>query len=154
MTGKHDHTAAARVGRYEDRMRRDGYVKKHVWVPGDRVAEFENMVTRLRAEKSGIATTDVKLIVARLRRYEHELRGMGIERLSLFGSVVRGDDTPDSDLDVLVEYAPGRKVSLIDVSRMHRKVESITGRHVDIVREKSLKPYVRSSVEPDRVGVF
>jgi len=154
MTGKRDRTAAARVGRYEDRMRRDGYVKKHVWVPGDRVAEFENMVTRLRAEKSGIVTTDVKRIVAGLRRHERELRGMGIERLSLFGSVVRGDDTLDSDLDVLIEYAPGREISLIDVSRMQHRVESITGRHVDIVREKSLKPYIRSSVETDRVRVF
>jgi len=45
--------------------------------------------------------------IATLRRHENDLRAQGVVHIAVFGSVARGENRPDSDLDILVEFEPG-----------------------------------------------
>lgn len=56
-----------------------------------------------------------------------------IVQLDLFGSVLREDFRPDSDVDLLVEFSSGAEWSLLDHARMERELEEILGRSVDLV---------------------
>jgi predicted nucleotidyltransferase len=55
-----------------------------------------------------------------------------IRKLSLFGSAVRGDFGPDSDVDVLVEFEPGARVGLIGLAGLELELSEILGRKVDL----------------------
>jgi hypothetical protein len=69
-----------------------------------------------------------------------------IRWLALFGSAVRDDFRPDSDVDVLVEFEPGTPVTLFTLSRLQRELESIFARPVDFVMKDGLKRRIRDSV--------
>ncbi len=69
-----------------------------------------------------------------------------IERLSLFGSALRGELTPESDIDLLVEYEPDARVGLFDMGGHLMDLQDIVGRKVDLVTPKGLCPYIRDEV--------
>jgi uncharacterized protein len=70
-----------------------------------------------------------------------------IIELSLFGSVLRNDFSPDSDIDVLVAFSPEAKWSLLDLSRMQDELSSSLGRNVDLVDIKGLRnPFRRREI--------
>jgi predicted nucleotidyltransferase len=58
-------------------------------------------------------------------------------RVRLFGSAARGDDRPDSDIDLLVDF--DHDSSLFDLMRMSRELEALLGRAVDVVSSGGLK---------------
>ena len=60
----------------------------------------------------------------------------GARNVRVFGSAVRGDDRPDSDIDFLVEMEPGR--SLFDMGDLKEELQELLGRKVDIITESSL----------------
>jgi uncharacterized protein len=69
-----------------------------------------------------------------------------IRRLALFGSVLRDDFRPDSDIDVLVEFQPGH-VPGLDFARIEREFSDLLkGRRVDMVTPKFLNPRIRDQV--------
>ncbi len=68
-----------------------------------------------------------------------------IRRLALFGSVLRDDFTPDSDVDVLVEFEPGARTGLRFFS-MERELSGLLGRRVDLNTPGFLSPYYRDEV--------
>ena len=72
-------------------------------------------------------------------------RANGIRRLALFGSILRDDFRPDSDIDVLVEFLPGVRVGLSFV-RMGDELSAILGRNVDLSTPACLSKYFRDSV--------
>ena len=69
-----------------------------------------------------------------------------IRHLGLFGSVLRDDFRPDSDVDVLVEFEPEAHVSLFTLIDMEEELSALLGRHVDLVPRDGLKPVIRDSV--------
>jgi predicted nucleotidyltransferase len=69
-----------------------------------------------------------------------------ISSLSVFGSVLRDDFSPDSDIDVLVEFQPGAEVGFLALSRMQRELSELLQRPVDLVPRNGLKPRIRESV--------
>ena len=69
-----------------------------------------------------------------------------IRRLSLFGSVLRDDFGPDSDVDVLVEFEPDAVVGLITFAGMEIELSKILGRKVDLRTPASLSRYFRQQV--------
>lgn len=79
-----------------------------------------------------------------------------IEKLSFFGSVLRDDFCPDSDVDVLVSFAPGVHWGLLDFVRMSEELAAILGRKVDLVERQSVEQsenyirrrYILESAEP------
>lgn len=70
-----------------------------------------------------------------------------ITEFALFGSVLRDDFRPDSDVDVLIIFAPNHDWNLFDVMEMQRELEALFGREVDLVQKKELKnPYRRANI--------
>jgi len=69
-----------------------------------------------------------------------------IRRLSLFGSVLRDDFRPDSDVDVLVEFDPGHTPGL-DFFSMEEELSRIMGRKVDLNTPGFLSPYLRDRIQ-------
>ena len=68
--------------------------------------------------------------------------------MRLFGSTARGDDRPDSDIDLLLHFG---RVGLIGLARLRRDLERLLGAPVDVVPDDGLKPEVRAAVERDLV---
>lgn len=77
-----------------------------------------------------------------------------IRRLALFGSVLREDFRPDSDVDVLVEFAPEAHVGFLALARAARELSTILGRKVDFVPQAGLKPLIRDEVLSEAEVLF
>jgi uncharacterized protein len=73
-------------------------------------------------------------------------RRHGIRRLSLFGSVLAGTARPDSDIDLLVEFEPGRLPGLLGISAMEIELGEVLGRKVDLRTAADLSPHFRDEV--------
>ena len=69
-----------------------------------------------------------------------------IKRLSLFGSALRTDFGPDSDIDMLIEYAPEAKIDAYAILRQQKEFSEMIGRPVDLGTPQSLSPYIRDEV--------
>ncbi|MFA5771845.1 MAG: nucleotidyltransferase family protein [Thermoplasmata archaeon] len=69
-----------------------------------------------------------------------------IRKLSLFGSVLRGDFGPNSDIDVLVEFEPGQTVGFLSLAGMEIELSEILGRKVDMRTPAELSRYFRQEV--------
>jgi predicted nucleotidyltransferase len=70
-----------------------------------------------------------------------------IRRLALFGSVLRDDFDPDSDIDVLVEFEPGRVPDFFRLYDIEQELSALFGGHpVDLVTYRALNRHLRSSV--------
>jgi predicted nucleotidyltransferase len=69
-----------------------------------------------------------------------------IRKLALFGSVLREDFLPGSDVDVLVEFDPVRPIGLIRLAGIQRELSALLGRPVDLNTEGFLSPYFRDEV--------
>lgn len=78
-------------------------------------------------------------------RIEEFCRANGIARLALFGSVLRDDFRPESDVDVLVEFQPGVRVGLSFI-RMQDELSAILDRKVDLNTPASISKYFRDEV--------
>ena len=65
------------------------------------------------------------------------LRPYGPERIGIFGSYARKEETPDSDIDILVKFK--ETLSLLDLAKIHRELSLILGKEVDLVTESSVK---------------
>lgn len=78
-----------------------------------------------------------------------------VTELALFGSVLRDDFRPDSDVDVLVTFESGAPWTLWDLSRMRFELEAIFGRKVDLVEKKALRnPFRRQAILADQRVVY
>jgi predicted nucleotidyltransferase len=69
-----------------------------------------------------------------------------IRRLSFFGSVLRDDFTPDSDVDALIEFEPDARVGLIRLAGIEIDLSQLLGRKAEIHTVKGLSPYFRDDV--------
>ncbi len=69
-----------------------------------------------------------------------------VRRLSLFGSVLREDFGPDSDVDFLVEFEPGTRIGLIRLSGLEIELGKIVGRKVDLNTPGFLSKYYRNQI--------
>ncbi len=86
------------------------------------------------------------------RRVLPALRRRGVVRASIFGSVARGEDHPGSDLDLLVEFEPGR--TLFDLSGLRLDLQEQLGRPVDIVTPGGLHPLLRGRILAELVEIL
>ena len=80
------------------------------------------------------------------------LRRHGVTNARIFGSVARGDDHEGSDLDLLVDFAPGTDIiDIIDIIGIKHELEDLLGAPVDLIPRDGLKERVRARVERDLV---
>lgn len=75
------------------------------------------------------------------RRYD-------VKELAVFGSAARGEMRPDSDIDLLVDFPPEARVSLLRHAAAERELTALLGRKVDLVSNRALKDAVRDEVLP------
>ncbi len=75
----------------------------------------------------------------------------GARNVRIFGSVARGEDTPESDLDILVVLEPGR--SLLDHAALKVALEELLGMPVDVATEKGLKPRFRERILKEAIAL-
>ncbi len=73
-------------------------------------------------------------------------RRYGAARLSLFGSIMRDDFRPDSDVDMLVEFLPATRIGLIGIANMEAELGEAIGRRVDLRTAADLSRYFRDEV--------
>lgn len=88
-------------------------------------------------------TVEFRLPLEAIRAY---CRQRPIKRLLLFGSALREDFTQESDIDLLVEYAPEADLDAYEIFRQQEDFSEIIGRPVDLGEPHSLKPYIRQEV--------
>ena len=92
-------------------------------------------------------------VIDGLRQHEAALRASGVASLYLFGSVARGEDTPESDVDLFFDPArPG--LSLFDVMDLRDRLAALLGQPVDVMTRSSLHPYLRPRIEAEAIRVF
>ena len=72
--------------------------------------------------------------------------------LAVFGSVARGDDKPESDLDLLVRFSQPK--SLLDFSALNDKLNKILGRQVDLVTERALHPIIKKNIQKELMTIY
>lgn len=77
-----------------------------------------------------------------------------IQELSLFGSVVRDDFTPESDVDVLVKFAPEKRIGLFGLAEIEAELSDLLGRKVDLNTAGSLSRYFRDEVLAEAVTLY
>lgn len=85
----------------------------------------------------------IKLPMAELAAFCRRYR---VRELSLFGSVLRDDFGPESDVDVLVDFEPETRVSFVTLTEIERELEELFGRKVDLGPKDALKALIRDEV--------
>ena len=98
---------------------------------------------------------DKSTILAKLREHENELKAAGIEHLFLHGSYARGTAIFEtSDVDVIAEFAPGRRLSLLDMVAIENRLTDMLGVRVDLSPSKGLKETVAAKASREAVLAF
>ena len=80
------------------------------------------------------------------KKIEHFCKLHHVRKLSFFGSVLRADFRPDSDIDVLIEFQPNHLPGLLGMAKMQRELAAILGRSVDLRTPEDLSRYFRQDV--------
>lgn len=77
-----------------------------------------------------------------------------IKKAWLFGSCSRGEEHSDSDVDILVEYDSGTRISLMYISRLTVGLSRLLDRRVDLIEDDCLLPFARSSADKDKILIY
>jgi predicted nucleotidyltransferase len=93
-------------------------------------------------------------IIKKLKECEADLRARGVAHAALFGSVARGEDRPDSDIDIMVEIAADARLGVFQYVGVVRYIEDLFPVRVDVANREGLKPLVRPSAERDAIYAF
>ena len=93
-------------------------------------------------------------VIAVLRAHKSGLRARGVARAALFGSTVRDEAGPESDIDIMVELDPAAAVDLYDYAGIKQFIAGLFTGPVDVVNRASLKAHVRPAAERDAVYAF
>jgi uncharacterized protein len=93
-------------------------------------------------------------IISKLRENEAALRAQGVRHAALFGSRARGDNRPDSDIDILIEIAPDAPVGLFEYVAITQYLADLFPVRVEVADRNTLKPLVRPSAEREALYAF
>jgi predicted nucleotidyltransferase len=93
-------------------------------------------------------------IIARLRENEATLRQRGVAHAALFGSRARGDQRPESDTDIMIEFDPAARLTVFDYAGLKDYISALFDGHVDVVNSDGLKPYVKPAATADAIYAF
>jgi predicted nucleotidyltransferase len=101
-----------------------------------------------------MATSTLNAVRQQLAAEEPELRRRGVRHLAVFSSIARGEDRPDSDVDVAVEIEADRSFSLFRMEETRLFLEDALRRRVDLGEIDRFRPQVRAAFERERVAIF
>ena len=97
---------------------------------------------------------DKQQILDRLRENERALRDRGVTHAALFGSRARGDNRPDSDIDIMIEIAPDVVQDVYAYVGLKNYIADLFTGSVDVVDREALKSYVRPAATANAVYAF
>ena len=97
---------------------------------------------------------DSQEILAKLRANEPALRARSVSHAALFGSRARGDNRPDSDIDILMEFDPEAHITVFNYAWLKDYIANLFDGPVDVVSCDGLKPYVRPAATTDALYAF
>lgn len=80
------------------------------------------------------------------------LKEQGARKIAVFGSYIKGEEKPESDIDVIVEFS--EKKSLLELVRMERELSEILGIKVDLLTEKSISPYLIDEIKEEMEVIY
>jgi uncharacterized protein len=93
-------------------------------------------------------------VLARLRQNETALRARGVSHAALFGSLARGDNRTDSDIDIMIEFDPAARVTVFNYAGLKDYIAGLFDLPVDVISREGLKPYVRPAATADAIYAF
>ena len=96
-------------------------------------------------------SAEVQKLIPQIQAY---LATQPVERAYLFGSCSRGEETPDSDVDLLVTYTDSDSLSLMDIGGMVSDLRKIAHRPVDLIEDNCLMPFARKSADHDKIKIY
>lgn len=115
-----------------------------------RYASRRGVSTKLESAILGLDKSRMEMF-SKVQAY---LKSIPVLQAWVFGSFARREETPRSDLDLLVKYDRTQKVSLFDISGYMLDLEAAIGREVDLVEYRSLKPFAVQSAERDKYLIY
>lgn len=92
-----------------------------------------------------------EIIVPKIREY---LATQPITRAWLFGSFSRGEETENSDVDILVDFDKDARIGLFKYAGIYGDLKELLGREVDLVQNGALKPFAVESAEQDKILIY
>lgn len=163
--GRHTHSApsASRTGDHEGRRppehrppehrhnERPDMVSLTVLVPRDRAGQVKHYAQRISRNRP--ARRDD--VLHQLRHHARDLQArFGIRSLALFGSVAHNESRRESDVDLLVEFLPGRPDGMLEFVALKGWLESLLDRPVDLITPDNIKPRIRDRILQEAIHVF
>jgi uncharacterized protein len=97
---------------------------------------------------------DLQGVLETLKAHETELRQLGVRHAAVFGSVARGQERPESDIDVLVDLDPELTIGVFQYARLKLYIGGLLGGASDVVNRRKLKPLLRDNILREAVNVF
>ena len=89
-----------------------------------------------------------------LRKAEAELRAKGVIHAGIFGSVARGEQRTDSDIDIVIDFDPAAPITVFDYAGVRDDIADLFDRPVDVIDRRGLKPELHQPVSHDLVYAF
>lgn len=97
---------------------------------------------------------DKARVIQTLRQHEPELKAAGIAHLLLFGSVARGDNSVRSDVDLMAEFDPSKRRTLVSMTRLENRLSDLLGAKVDLAPAQTMREPVRTRALGEAVHAF
>ncbi len=94
---------------------------------------------------------NVQEMIPKIQQY---LASQPIEKAWLFGSCSRGEETPNSDVDLLVRYKDSDAMSLFDIAGIMVSLKEIVKKPVDLIEEDCLLPFAQKSANRDKILIY
>ena len=80
------------------------------------------------------------------------LKNQGARKIAVFGSYVRGEEKPESDIDIIVEFS--ERKSLLEFVRIERELSELLGIKVDLLTEKAISPYLIDTISKEMEVIY
>jgi predicted nucleotidyltransferase len=133
------------------RGRNDTVVEILMRVPADKVDALKAYAGRISRSRRPAVKDE---IVALLRMHGEIFMRFGVKSAALFGSVVRDEATPHSDVDLMVEFLPGQPGGLFRYVELKHALEGLLGRPVDLITRGHVKPRLKQRIFAECLPVF
>ncbi|MGE5547046.1 MAG: nucleotidyltransferase family protein [Solirubrobacterales bacterium] len=126
-------------------------VEVTVRVPADKVDAVRTYANRIAHQRPPALRDEV---VGRLRSRQDLFERFGVKSASLFGSVVRDEARPMSDVDLMVEFHPGQPGGLFRYVELKHALEGLLGRPVDLITSGNIKPRLKARILKECLPIF
>lgn len=130
---------------------RPNVIELTVRVPADKVDAVRGYAARVARQRQPITRDEV---LDTLRQHRSLFERFGVVSASLFGSVVRDEARPMSDVDLMVEFAPGQPGGLFRYVELKHALEGLLGRPVDLITKGNIRPRLKDRILAECLPVF